>query len=254
MPIYRIHFQPRRWTPYANDVFHNVLRKLRRPRSAQLYFTMYDLAWHSKSKRVEMSIPKLASSAEMDTRTLQSCLSELEQKGHVVRVHPGKAHSPIDVPKWRVPLTEFGLHEGHFVPVPRFIVRRYCKVYPNAVLLIVLQWYQHLHWRTYSYVPVAKLAKRIGWTVRRTGQALRTMGPKHRWEALMEKKHSDLPWPMEIRWRHRHRKELRHFYLRVVEYSCYGPKSRRIRGLGIPEELRRRFKIKKKVGFESDTK
>ncbi|GEM_PF-3715177 len=238
---YRILIPSTRWTPVRRYVINNVLRRLREKRAALVYIILYDRAWHNEN-RVSATIAELSRWTGMNERTVVKCIEELEEKGLIVRIQPGVAHSHVNVPCWRVPLSEFALGEREWTPVPRFVITRYCQAFPNAVLLVVLLNYQHMGWQNKCWVGVTKLCQRTGWSEIRVRRALRIMGH----EGIWNRQGIYLPCPIEISYSPDRRN--RRFRVRAVLYT------RKPSGFSVVEvssEFRRRFNIKKELGYEN---
>ena len=73
---------------------------------------------------------------------------------------------------WFMSLT---LSDGDWTPIPRFLITRYVRRYSNAVLLLLLIWYQHLNWNNMSWPGIETLCLRTGWTASRVRNAIQTM-------------------------------------------------------------------------------
>jgi hypothetical protein len=233
----RILIPAERWTPVRNNVFSEVLGRLKETRSAAVYLILFDRAWHSTPKNILWAtIADIGRWAGMDQRTAAKCVAELEEQGLVTRVRRGKLRSKTNKPSWSVPLSNFKLAEGSWTPVPRFLVTRYCKASANAVLLVLLLYYQHMKYFNDCWTGVPTLAKRLGWSEPRVRRALTSMSSNSKWA-----KESDLPWPLARSGdggRRRHS-------VRAIEYT----KIRRPNGsikrvnVEVSEEFRERFKI-----------
>jgi len=231
-----------RWTPVRHEILDELLAKLEQKRAAFLYLFFYDRAWHRDSRKVSATMAQLSRGTGMDERTLAKCVEELERKKLIKRVREGVQHSHINKPRWRVPLSEFWLNDGNWTPVPRFLITRYCKAFPNAVLLVYLLRYQHMKWLNKSWVGVTTLCKRTGWSPTRVRRALHIMAHKHSWE----KQGIRLPQPLELGYHHHH--ERRHFRVRAVWYERVTKNERTVTRMKVPKEFRDRFKISTQYG------
>jgi hypothetical protein len=239
---YRIQIPSTRWTPLRRYVINNVFQRLREKRAALAYIILYDRAWHNEN-RVSATITELSRWTGMNERTAVKCIEELEEKGLIVRIQPGVAHSHVNVPCWRVPLSEFALGEREWTPVPRFVITRYLPAFPNAVLLVVILHYQHIGWENKCWAGVRTLCRRTGWSEIRVRRALRIMGH----EGIWKKQGINLPWPMEINYSQDGRK--RRYRVRAVLYK------RVPQGFAVVEvssEFRKKFEIKKELGYDGD--
>jgi hypothetical protein len=116
--------------------------------------------------------------------------------------------------------TSRSLGTEKWVPMPKFFFREYLKAYPQSVLVALLLYYQHFHWRQFSWVGVPTLSKRTGWSHSSVYKAIHVMGHKHKWDKL----HTGLPFPLQIDWSngangHRRFK---------VRFADYDPKRKRV--------------------------
>ena len=152
----------------------------------------------------------------LDQRTVSPCLYEL-LKTKVIRCgHLGKNRSRTDKPRWTVPLTQFELEEGCWVPIPRILIHKYLPAYPRAILLVILLWHQHMSWRNECWPGMKRLADYTGWSKRKVYSALRELGDENEWHNYCP----DLPWPLEITFRlNKHGKKSRHYHVRAVVYE-----------------------------------
>jgi hypothetical protein len=237
----RVYIPKDRWTPVANKVFDETLATLNEKRSGTLYLILFDRCWHADGKRVDATIAEIAIWCDMDERTVVKCLRELRNKKLVLRVRKGVKRSHINKPRWRVPLAEGSRADGHYTPIPRFLIMKYCRRYPNALLLLVIIRYQHINWQNKAWVGVETLCKRTGWSGSRVRDAIRVMGHK----ALWAKQRIQLPWPLEITYHNRGQR--RYLRVRAVWYEITGPKRRRFRKMFVSEEFRKRFKLPSRV-------
>ena len=186
----------------------------------------------------------------MNEKTVPKCIEELEQKKFIIRVSKGVSHSHVNKPKWRIPLSEFQLDQGGWIPVPRFIIKRYLRDFHNAVLLLFILYYQHMSWKNKAWVGVTTLCKRTGWSPTRVRKALRTMGHEHIWN----KQNTNLPWPLEILYAGKPGEERRRFRVRAVWYKRMKKKGGGVSTIQVSEEFRKRFKIQFAVGYEKGGK
>jgi predicted transcriptional regulator len=239
---YRILIPCERWTPVRREIIDSVFGRLREKRAALAYMVLYDHAWHNEN-RVNATIPEMSRWMGMDERTVTKSIEELEEKNLIVRALRGIAHSQINIPCWRVPLAEFNLNQQVWTPVPRFVITRYCRAFPNAILLVVLLHYQHVGWQNKCWPGIPTLCRRTGWSEIRVRRALRVMGH----EGIWRNEGTNLPWPMEISYSpdRRHRR----YRVRAVLYT------RRRSGFSVVKvsrEFRIQFKMEQKLGYESD--
>lgn len=202
------------WTAVREKVFKTVLPNLSHRLSPVLYLILYDRYYHS-SGPVRATVAELARKAKMNVRSVSKCLSELEQKGLIKRVRPGKLHSRTRKPAWRVPAAKFTLAEYDWVAVPRFLIRSYCRRFHNAVLLLYLVWIHQWKFKPYCWIGVPGLAKRTRWSETRTFRALHIMGHRHVWD----KQHTGLPWPVEITYKGKGKKARRRFKVRALVHK-----------------------------------
>jgi hypothetical protein len=215
-PKPRILIPPESWTPIQTDVFVEVLPYLHQKRAALLYFVLYDRARHSPTGLVAASVAELARWSDLNVRTVNNCLTELRENKFVLRKKTGTKHSRIHKPCWFVPLAKFSPSTASWVPVPRFLIRRYCQRYPGAVILLVLLRHQHIHWLNHCWPGVYRLGKILDWSPSRVRNALHTMGYEGPWK----RQQTGLPRPLEITWRTNPRGESRrHFRVLAIRYN-----------------------------------
>jgi hypothetical protein len=211
----RIRYPPSSWIPVPAEFFRQVLPALEETRAAGLLLTMHVMVRSSRERRLRANLTDLSAQMHCDSRIVRRCLDELGDKSLVVRVHRGTKRSRSDKPRWRVPLSEFALSAGGWVPVPRFLITHYLPVFPGSLLLIILLFYEHHGWRNDCWPGVGHLAELTGWKSRTVYRALNLMGHRHRWERLG----TGLPWPLEVTWRPSKKGgEIRHFRVRAVHY------------------------------------
>jgi hypothetical protein len=204
------------WTPLSAKVFGDVLPSLKERLASVLYLILYDRYYHSV-KPIRASKAQLCRWTNMNERTLDKCLSELEQKGFIVRVRKGKRHSKTRKPAWCVPLATVDLSgAGSWIAVPRFLITKYCRRYHNAVLLVVLLKHHQIRYLNHCWPGVGTLSKIIRGSASRVNRALRTMGYPLYWE----QKQTGLPRPLKISLQPRPgKKPWRHFQVRAVVYN-----------------------------------
>ena len=183
------------WTPVRNEVFADLLGSLKNNNSALVYLSLYDWAWHSSAKQVSATVAELARATRLDARTVTKCLQELENRNLIDLVDDGVLRSQINKPCWQVPLVEFQLKNQKWTPIPRFLITNYCRAFPNAVLLVVLLYFQHMSWNNFCWVGVKTLSERIGWSRSRVRRALRLMNNPNRWK---QQTSGALPVPLKI--------------------------------------------------------
>jgi hypothetical protein len=174
----RIRIPKKEWTPFRNQIFTEELGDLKEKHAAQLYFYLYDKAYHTPSGTIGATRAQLSRWTNFDVRVVTKCLSELQSRGLIELVRGGVLHSRMRKDCWEVPLATFILKDEKWTPIPRVLIREYLPAYPNSVLLPVLLSYQHLNWINHSWVGVAKLSKRLGWSATRVRESLRTMSDK----------------------------------------------------------------------------
>lgn len=225
------------WTPVRNEVFAEVLGTLKSNNSALVYLSLYDWAWHSNSKQVSATVAELARATGLDARTVTKCLRELDDRNLIDLVDDGVPRSQIQKPCWQVPLVEFRLKDRKWTPIPRFLITSYCRVFPNAVLLVVLLYYQHMTWNNFCWLGVKTLSERTGWSRSRVRRALRQMNSSNRWKRQTS---GDLPVPLKItsvNQRRRYR-VLAAFYTEI-QRTFRGKKFPKV--VIVPRAFRRRF-------------
>jgi hypothetical protein len=213
----RVIYPIRYWTPIRREVFEEVLPQLQIGRAALIYFVLYMRGWRAPAREVTANIADMARWTGLDPRTINRCVGDLVAKGVVRRVRGGHPRSRTEKPVWKVPLTEFNFKsQGPWVPVPRFIVDRYCRANSGAVLLPVILWHQHLGWRDWCWPGTKRLAMLMNWSKRRVYAALATMGRHQEWEKLG----TGLPQPLEIKYRPGTAGGwIRHLHVRAVRYG-----------------------------------
>jgi hypothetical protein len=212
----RILIPPEIWTPIQTAVFEDVLPNLGEKRSAQLYFVLYDRARHSPTGLVAGSVAQLARWSGLNVRTVNNCLKELREQRFVLRKKSGVKHSRTHKPCWRVPLTQFSTSTASWVPVPRFLIQKYCQRYPGAVILLVLLRYQHILWINHCWPGVYRLGKILNWSPSRVRNALHCMGYDKPWK----EQQTSLPRPLEITWHTNPQGESRrHFRVLAIRYK-----------------------------------
>jgi hypothetical protein len=191
---YGVDIEPGDWTPIRNQVFTDILGDLKGRHAAALYLYLYDWAYHSPSKSIVATVAELARLTGIDARTANKCLAELRQLELIRQVRQGIKHSKAKTrrPVWKVPLAPVDLREGNWTPVPRNLVREYFPAYPNAVLLPLLIFYQHMNRQKFCWVGVTTLRKRLNWCATRVRDSLCYMFDEKNWRSL----HPDLPWPL----------------------------------------------------------
>lgn len=232
----RILIPPERWTAVQTDVFTEVLPELHQKRAAFLYFVLYDHARRSPTGLVAASVAELARWTGLNVRTVNNCLTELREHKFVLRKKLGIKHSRIHKPCWRVPLADFSPSAASWIPVPRFLILRYCRDYPNAVILIVLLRLQHIHWQNHCWPGARTLSRSLNWSPSHVRNALHTMAYDTRWK----RQETGLPRPLKIDWQtNANGESRRHFQLRAVRYKG----SKRGSTLSIAPEFAKFFHI-----------
>lgn len=223
------------WTPVSANVFSDVLPSLKERLSSVLYLILYH-RYHHGVKPVRASKAQLCRWSNMNERTLQKCLSELERQGFIVRVKKGKRHSKTNKPAWRVPLARIDLSVADsWTAVPRFLITKYCRRCHNAVLLVVILKYQHQWYKNDCWPGTKKLAEITGWSPARINRAIRTMGHRLEWKQAG----AGLPWPLKLTFAPRPgKKPWRHFQVRAVVYN------KRNRTVRLSREFEKYFKLK----------
>lgn len=247
-PKYRILIPDDRWTPFRNEIVDKALALLELNRSAVVYLALYERAWHRPKRVVCASRAQIARWTNTEERGVRGCLLELRNKGLLVRRRQGIKHSRIRTPCWYVPLADFVLGEAEWFPVPRFLVTKYCREFPNAVLLPVLVRYQHLGWLNFSWVGAPTLAERLNWSESRVRDALRTMAHKHLWSSLG----TGLPRPLEILYaKTKTGEDRRRFRVRALWYRRVSKKGGGYSTVKVSEEFAKRFMVAETRSFES---
>lgn len=245
----RILIPRKRWTPIRMEVFTNVLHGLEELHAGALFLIMYDRVRHRDSRILVASKAELARWTGLNSRTLNQCLSELRQKGLVLRRKGGVKHSRTNKPQWRVPLAEFVPENESWVPCPRFLICKYLKVFPNAVLLTLLLRYQHIGWQNHCWPGVSKLAEVLNWSRSRVCSTIRTMSDTSLWEA----RGTGLPLPLKVFW-HRQTRDWtqRHFQVLAVQYDRVAAK-RGESTLTVAPPFARRFRIARATNRNEST-
>jgi hypothetical protein len=241
---YRVMLPDERVTPFFNHIFDEQIGELEGKHSALVYFVVYDRAWHRRNHRLPATVAQIARWCGLDERTVENCLDELLEKQFIERVRKGVPHSHIHKPVWSVPAADWSLGEGGWLPIPRFLVRVYLPRFHNAVALLFLLRYQHIHWLNHSWVGMETLSGQLGWSASRTRSAVRTMGKPELWL----KQGTGLPRPLKIiPYKTPKGEDRRRFSVRAVRYE---KKSRRGTSLFlVPKEFRRHFKLPSNVSL-----
>jgi hypothetical protein len=218
---YRVQIPKAQWTPFRNEVFAEKLGDLEENRAAALYVFLYDRAYHRPSKAVATTVRELSRWLNMDPRVVQKCLHELSKNGLIRKIRSGVPRSRINKDVWKVPLSAVDLKEDSWTPIPRVLIQKYLPADPNAVLLPVLLYHQHLSWNNYCWVGVTTIRKRLNWSASRVRDSLRSMFDENAWYSL----HPDLQWPLRrILVKNDKGERRRHFKVRAVHYDRTGKK------------------------------
>jgi hypothetical protein len=207
------------WTAFRNDVFKHVFPQLISTATMVIFLLLYDIVSHRKNRTFVASLTDIAELSGFDVRTVKSSLVELLEKQLIDYSRHGKDRSRTDKTHWTVPLSEFDWTEGHWTPIPRFLIRRYLPVYPPALLLPVLLQLQQLSWRNECWPSITTLARLVNHSERWVYHALREMGHEQVWKGLR----TGLPSPLEISYRTKNGKRLHYFRVRAVFYRDNGP-------------------------------
>jgi hypothetical protein len=193
-PIHRILIPHKHWTAFPNRIFDEELRVLKQKSAAAVYLFLIDFAAHRPSRHVVLTRSEIAARINMDERIIKRCLSELEARGFIRQVRPGVLHSHINKDRWLVPAAQSDSLRDGWTPVPRLLIREYLPKYPNAALLPVLLYHQHMHWRNKCWMGVERLSKVLNWSPTRVRSALRTMSVQGNWSKL----ETSLPRPLSV--------------------------------------------------------
>lgn len=236
----RIFYPPDSWMPVPNEVFGEIFPLLKEHRAPHLYIAMYERARRVRSREFTANLRELSELIKCDPRTARRCVIELVRNRFIEMSHIGGAlRSRTKKPKFRVPLSENDLAPGGWVPVPRFLVNAYLQEFPGSLLLIILLYFQHLHWKETCWVGITGLRKIVNWQPRTIYRALNLMGHERRWEKLR----TGLPWPLEISYSQSG--ATRHFSVRAVRY--YLPTGRQKRVVKLSDEFAAHFGYRKKA-------
>jgi hypothetical protein len=244
---WRIWIAPGDWTPVHRDVFTDVFPALRQKRAAVLYAVLYDRVRHNDFRAVRASVAQLARWSGLNERTVKKCITELREHKFILRKKHGTKHSYTDKPLWRVPLTEFNPKFVSWVPVPRFIITRYCSHFFGCVLLLGLLRYQHVGWRNDCWVGVPRLSKDFGWSQTTVRELLRTMFRDDLWKP----RGTGLPRPLDMVWQpSKDGGERRRFRVLAVWYDRKSTRGRGYCTFRVSSAFSRRFHISTTLGFE----
>jgi hypothetical protein len=239
---FKILLQSESWTAIRHDVFNDVLPKLS-PSAQILYLALFDHIWHIPRRRIFACEADMVRWTGLDQRTVSRCLNELLNETEVICCeHLGKKNSRTDKPRWTVPLTQFELDEGYWVPIPRFLIHKYLPAYPRAILLVILLWHQHMSWLNECWPGAPRLALLTGWSRRKVYDALCKLNNENVWHKCCP----DLPWPLEITFRpNKHGGKSRHYRVRAVVYEP--KKGRGFTTYRLSEQFAEFFGVKKAV-------
>src|SRR5580700_10210385 len=86
----RILFPDDCWMPLGNQFINEILPRLKRRRSAQLYLAMYQLSRRNSSRRLTANWTDLSKVTGCDPRTVRECVVELCREGFVQIVSQGR--------------------------------------------------------------------------------------------------------------------------------------------------------------------
>jgi hypothetical protein len=215
---YRVQIPKGQWTPFRNEVFAKELGSLEEKRAAALYLFLYDRAYHRPSKVVAATVRQLSRLLKMDERVIKKCLAELRRKELIRKIRSGVRRSRINKDVWTVRLAVVDLKQDSWTPIPRVLIQKYLPADPNAVLLPLLLYYQHMNWLNYSWVGVTTLSKRLNWSTSRIRDSLRGMFDQDAWYSQNE-----LQWPLRCRVVKNEKGERRRrFRVRAVHYYQAG--------------------------------
>ena len=239
-----------RFTPFPSAIVTSGFSTLNQTRSVQLLVVMCDRAWHQQTKKkhkvtkpgpVTASLSDLATWTGMDERTAKKCLAELQERHLVRKRREGVLRSRIRKPSWIVPAA--GIITDDWFPVPRFIIRKYCRIYPNAVVLLPLLRAQHIGWQDTSWIGVFKLSKQLGWSHTRVRKAIRDLALN--WEKL----DTGLPTPLKITYGWYQGKEKRYFHVMAVHYQR---RKRTPSSVVVSRKFAKHFRVSSEIGYESE--
>jgi hypothetical protein len=219
---FRVQINSDDWTPIPNRVFEDLLATLKERHSAFVFFHLYDLAYHRPSKGIATTVGRLASEAGLDRRTIEKSLKELEQRELIRQIREGVKHSKNSTrqPIWEVPLANLDRRDGNWTPIPRNIIRDYCREYPNSALLPLLIYFQNMQKLDYSWPGARKLGLRMNWSVTRVRNSLRCMFDEKVWRA----RHPELPRPLDRATVPYKGKRSRRYSVRAIQYDRRGEK------------------------------
>ena len=215
---YRVQIPKEQWTPFRNEVFAKELGNLEEKRAAALYLFLYDRAYNRPSNAVAVTVRQLSSLLNMDERVIKKCLAELRRKELIRKIRSGVRRSRINKDVWKVPLAEVDLKKDSWTPIPRVLIQKYLPADPNAVLLPLLLYYQHMNWLNYSWVGVTTLSKQLNWSASRIRDSLRGMFDQDIWYSRHE-----LQWSLRrIIVKNEKGERRRRFRVRAVHYYQSG--------------------------------
>jgi hypothetical protein len=233
----RIRFPSDGWIPVNNSVFECVFPFLTNKRSAQLYMAMYNMAQHSRTGEFSACLQDLARVTACDPRTVRKCIIELSSRNVVLMSNwRGTSRSRTRKPRFRIPLFDQGLVNGHWTPVPRFLVTHYLPKMSGALILLILLYHQHMSWRNDCWPGVGRLERLTNWSKRTVYHTIHSMGNRKRWDAL----NTGMPRPLAVTWEKAvTEQEFRHFSVRAVNY--YFSERQNCRVVGLSEEFGKAF-------------
>lgn len=194
------------WTPFPNDVF-SCWRDLEQHNAAALHAILYDRAHHKPVPLLKVTSTNLSKWSGLKSSVVDACLDELQAK-KLIRL---KKDSRCEVPL----AGRFDLQRGKWIPIPRFLVRRYIPAYPEAVLLLVLLQHQHFRWQNDCFPNVRTLSDKTGWRETRVDDAIRTMSEGRSWKRVG----GGLPRPLTVEFHRFRNTAVRHYHVRAVRYE-----------------------------------
>ena len=204
------------WTPIANNVFDNL--SLQGSYSAAIYLWLYDKCYWAKANAVTVTASQLVKVFKLDAHTADRCLTELKLAGLIRQTQSGVKRSKTQKPVYRVPaVSSFDPAEG-WTPIPRFLIRKYPRLYPDAVVLPYLIFCQQLSRRDFSYPSNRKIGSRFNWSTRTVSRVIRDLTNPENWEKYR------VPCPLKSKIMRKDGKTVRHLSVTAISYAGRYPR------------------------------
>jgi hypothetical protein len=206
------------WTAFNNALLDSFA-SLSSVATTVILLVMYDAVSHRKKRSIRASLTDVARMSGFDARTVKSSLRESLRKGLLDFNVRGTDRSRTNKTAWTVPLAEFNWADGHWTPVPRFLIRQYLPVVPRAIILPLIIKHQQLSWTNRCWPSVATLARLTNRSDRWIYLALRELSNERVWARLG----TGLPRPLELWYRTKNGRHRHYYRARSVFYRNDGP-------------------------------